>query len=664
MNKKIQSLYRDVLRLSLALPVLFTLISLFFDKKLAITGAAGTLLYLGWLLITERHRREGVDKVLETASFRADTALNRTLQGFPMPMAAFILSDGAVTWANEDFWQLCAAEERRAEMHISELLPDLPLRWLEEGQDRMPELLELNGKKFAVYGNPVRHSRKDKDAEESAVLYFQDVTDYEHIAREYDSSRPVAMVTVVDNYEELLKPLSDRQKIEMRGKLDDIMDKWCAGRGGIMRRFDRDRYFFIFERRHLSEITENRFTLLDEIQQAVSTGGIRATASIGVGIDGESLEETFSFAALAAEMALSRGGDQAVVKNRFGFEFFGGRGDEVENQSKVRTRVMADALSHLLSDASHIYIMGHRYADLDTVGAAAGLCCIARKLGKSAHIVLGDGPNASVRLLDSLCSLPEYGETLMSPQEAILEADKDTLLIVVDTNRPEQVEDRSLLESCNRVAIVDHHRRAATYIENPVLFFYEPSASSACELTAELMSELLEPGDILSEEADAVLSGIVMDTKNFTIRTGERTFAAAAYLRRSGADTTRVKMLLQNGMEETLARYEILRSTRLYKGMAIAAPKEPQNRVVASQAADELLNIHDVTASVVIYPTAAGGVDLSARSIGSINVQVLLEELGGGGNKSAAGAQMKDISLPDAVNRLFAAIDHYMETDE
>ena len=361
-------------------------------------------------------------------------------------------------------------------------------------------------------------------------------------------------------------------------------------------------------------------------------------------------------------MALSRGGDQTVIKNRFNFEFFGGRGAEIETRTKVKSRVMANALSELFRTSVQIMIMGHKFGDMDCVGAAAGICCIARKMGCRAHIVIDEKHNGAESLIKKLKSAEEYADTFISPQEAIMRADRGTLLVVVDTNRPEQVEDLSLLMACNRVAVIDHHRRAASYIQNAALTFLEPYASSVCELVCELVQELVEQSDILKIEADALLSGIVMDTKNFTMRTGERTFDAAAFLNRAGADTIAVKKILQNDMDDTVARYKILQKVKRYReSIAVAVIEEPQDRIVAAQAADEMLNITGIQASIVIYPTENGGVIISARSIGDVNVQLLLEELGGGGNKSAAGAQIEKISLRDAVNKLFAAIDDYFE---
>ena len=323
---------------------------------------------------------------------------------------------------------------------------------------------------------------------------------------------------------------------------------------------------------------------------------------------------------------------------------------------------MANALAELVADSSRVFVMGHKYADLDAVGADAAVCCIARKKGKICKIVIDPEKNASKLLIERLKAEPEYKNAFITPQEAMLSADGRSLLVVVDTNRPEQVEDPNFLAAMNRVAVIDHHRRAATYIQNAALTFYEPYASSVCELLSEVLQEVCESEDILRCEAEAMLAGIVLDTKNFAIRTGERTFEAAAFLRRCGADTVEVKKLLQNDMADTVARYRILQNAQLYRGnIAVAAPEEPQDRVIIAQAADELLNISGVEVSFVVSPTADGGANISARSIGDINVQVIMEKLGGGGNRSAAACQISDTTLRDAVNALFAAIDEYLD---
>ena len=652
------------IRLCLVLMVIFTAAMFFFNRTLAYIEGGVTVILAAWSISYTRARKKEMQAFVENLTYNTESATNNTLIHFPLPMAVFRLNDSGIVWGNQQFWEMCGRTSPGIGTTLSSLVPEFNSKWLLEGKTRMAELLEVGGKKYEVNGNMVRAGESEETYEFMGMTYWVDVTEYDAFKQEYLATRPVVMIILVDNYDELMKPLTDRQRTELRSQLDIGVEKWCEGRDGILRRVDRDRYIYIFEQRYLDEIVKNRFTLVEEMHSIVNLRGIHATVSMGVGMDGSSYEESYSFASLAEDMALSRGGDQAVVKNKFNFEFYGGRGAEVETRTKVKSRVMANSLSRLMQDASQVFIMGHRYADLDAVGAAVGVRCIARHFHCPAHIVIDPEKNAVASLLTELGKDNEFDGAFITAQQAILDADSHTLLVVVDTNRPEQVEDESLLTACSgRLAVIDHHRRAATYISNATLALYEPNASSACELVTEMIQELIEPTEILPPEADAVLAGIVLDTKNFTIRTGDRTFDAAAFLRRSGADTTRVKMLFQNGMEETMERYDIMKQAHVYKGIAVAAAEETHNRIVAAQAADELLNISGVMASAVLYPTADGGVAVSARSIGDVNVQVLLESLGGGGNRSAAGAQIADISLHDAVDKLCAAIDEYRATD-
>ena len=380
-----------------------------------------------------------------------------------------------------------------------------------------------------------------------------------------------------------------------------------------------------------------------------------------MGKDGASYQELMQFANLSIEMALSRGGDQAVVRNQFTFEFYGGRSKETEKRTKVKSRVMANALSSLIADSSRLFIMGHKVPDNDCAGAAAGVCAIARKKGVPAHIIRESGSPPAKVLLDKLGHLTEYQDCFLSTQEALLMADKRSLVVVVDTNRPEQVQSLELLESCNRVAVIDHHRRAATYIEGAALNYHEPYASSASELVTELLQYIADPTDLTRVEAEALLAGIVLDTKNFTMRTGGRTFEAAAFLRRAGADTAEVKKLFQNDLKGTIAKYSIIQNARLYRDkIAVAVVDHTVSRITAAQAADELLNIIGIDTSFVLYPDG-DRVIISARSMGDTNVQVILEKLGGGGNAAAAGGQIPDKSLEQVALELGRAIDQYLE---
>jgi len=350
-----------------------------------------------------------------------------------------------------------------------------------------------------------------------------------------------------------------------------------------------------------------------------------------------------------------------VVKDRINFHFYGGRNQEADYRSKVRSRVTANSLMELIGQSGHVFIMGHRNADLDAVGAAVGICCLCRKKGKKANIVIDLENNSSKKLIDEICTVPEYRDVFISGQDALLAADNRSILIVVDTNRPDQVEFKPLLESISKVCVVDHHRRAADYISPVVVNLHEPYASSASELVTEILLYAVEKKDVLPVEAKSLLAGICLDTKFFNVRTGERTFEAAAALRRMVADTTEVKRLMQNDFQDTIDKYEIIKTAQQYRGeIAIAPLLTPTTRVLAAQAADELLNISGITASFVMYPDN-GQVIISARSIGKANVQVILEPLGGGGNTATAGAQVKGGDVQEVLRRLVESIDKYYE---
>lgn len=667
LNKKLQRLIEPSGRLYLFVLVAFAAAALLLGQYVlaAAEGAVLLLLIISSLFIGRRRRRELMEYI-ESVTYDADTAKNNTLLNFPLPMAVFSFNDLRVIWANQIFFNMCGVSGSRFEARLDTLVPAFSAKWLLEGKTQSPDLLSINGRKYQIHGNIIRPGEEQEDSAGGhgfmGIAYWVDVTEYDDVRIKYEDTRPVICVMLIDNYDELIRNQPERVKNDLRDAVEDIISQYWEGRDAIVRRYDRDRYLVIFEEHHLGEMRAQKFSVLEQAHSVTSPSGIHATLSLGIGHDGSGFGENWQFASLAAEMALSRGGDQVVIKNRFSFEFFGGRGSEVETRTKVKSRVMANALAELIADSSRVFVMGHKYADLDAVGADAAVCCIARKKGKLCKIVIDPEKNSSKLLIERLKSEPEYKNAFITPQEAMLLADGRSLLVVVDTNRPEQVEDSNFLAACNRVAVIDHHRRAATYIQNAALTFYEPYASSVCELLSEVLQEVVEPEDILRCEAEAMLAGIVLDTKNFTIRTGERTFEAAAFLRRCGADTTEVKKLLQNDMANTVARYRIMQNAQLYRGnIAVAAPEEPQDRVIIAQAADELLNISGVEVSFVVSPTPDGGANISARSIGDINVQVIMEKLGGGGNRSAAACQIPNTTLRDAVNSLFTAIDEYLE---
>jgi len=605
-------------------------------------------------------RQQEILNYIENIAGSMDVAAKDTMVNAPLPMVIFRPETEEIIWSNDHFLQISGERDHLFDRKITDAVPEFDPRWLMEGKSQCPVEVPLSGRRFLVFGHLVRTGEKAQRGY-LATTYWVDVTDFSQLRDQFYATRPVTAILQLDNYEEVFKGVSDNVKSAMLSDINRRLDEWCAPTEGLLCRYDRDHYLFVFEERFLDGFLEKKFDVLDQIHEVVNPSGLPATLSIGVGRDADTLSGLFQYASLAVEMALSRGGDQAVVKNRFNFEFYGGRAKETERHNKVKSRVMANAFSELVGDASQVFIMGHSFPDLDCIGPAAGVVAIARKRGVPAHIVRDPSPNPADELVRQLSALPEYERVFLSPSDAIVSADASSLLVVVDTNRPEQVLSPDLLESVNKVAIIDHHRRAASYIEGAALSFHEPYASSASELTTELLQYILEPSDLLRGEAEALMAGIVLDSKNFTMRTGARTFDAAAFLRRAGADTTEVRRFFKSDLQQTATRYEIMKEAKMYRGdMAVSVLPHPVDRVAAAQAADELLSVAGVQASFVLFPDG-DRVILSARSLGDTNVQVILEALGGGGNAAVAGAQITGKSVEQVQDELLHAIDKYCE---
>ena len=659
LNRKISKLLQPSVQLYFVILILFALASALFSIPLAVLEAV-VVLILGLYTRTSGHkRRREITKYIENITGNVDVATKDTMVNSPLPMVIFRPESDDIIWTNDRFLRLTGDREHLFDAKLSSVVPGFDTRWLLEGKNECPDHVSFCGRRFVVYGHLVRTG--DKGGGFLATTYWLDVTELCETRDKYLASRPVMAVLLLDNYEDLMKNLTENERSAIYSEINARLDAWVADTHGMLRRVERDRYYYIFEEQYLARFIEKKFDILDTIRQVSNPSGIAATFSIGVGKDGGSFQELMQFANLSIEMALSRGGDQAVVRNQFTFEFYGGRSKETEKRTKVKSRVMANALSALVSDSSCLFIMGHRSPDNDCIGAAAGVFAIARKRGVPAHIIQEPGSPPSKVLTDRLMQLPEYKDCFLSSQEALLLMDNRSLVVVVDTNRPEQVQSQEVLESCNRIAVIDHHRRAATYIEGAALNYHEPYASSASELVTELLQYIADPTDLTRAEAEALLAGIVLDTKNFSMRTGGRTFEAAAFLRRAGADTAEVKKLFQNDLAGTIAKYAIIQNAKLYRDqIAIAVVDHTVGRVTAAQAADELLNIIGIDTSFVLYPDG-DRIIVSARSIGDTNVQVILEKLGGGGNAAAAGGQIQGKTLDQVAQELAQAIDQYLE---
>ena len=658
MNKRIARLLRTNITIFSLCLVLFALAAIPFDVRLAIgEGVAAVAFFL-----LGRRRSKATQQSLRQYIQRfyggMDSARSSNMLFTPLPMMVFDLATEDILWSSESFLQLTEQREGIFDAHLETVFPNISFHWLLEGKTEAPETVVWNHRTYRVFGG-VSHPEGGRSA--LATTYWMDVTDTEEMRRTLELTRPVVAILMVDNYEDLMKATPEGKRSAVRAMLEEKLSQWSAGSEGMMLRYDRDRYLFVFEEKSFSDFAAKRFDVLDAVREVVAGEGVAATLSIGVGRDADSFEALFKNASVALEMALSRGGDQAVVKDKLNFEFYGGRSKATEKRTKVKSRVMANALAELIDEAKQVYVMGHSYADMDALGAAAGVCAIVRKRGKKCRIVIDTENNAAHPMLRRLQALPEYQGAFLSGDDASLRVQPETLLVVVDTNRPGSVESEPLLDACNRVAVIDHHRRGSSYIDKMALNYHEPYASSASELVTELLQYLIEPGDLLKAESEALLAGIVLDTKNFTNRTGGRTFEAAAYLRRAGADTADVQRMFQSDLQSMISRYDIIRRAELYHGdIAIAALDQECDRVIAAKAADEMLTLQGVRASFVLY-RKDDGIYISARSLGEINVQVLVETLGGGGNSTTAGGQCSGMTVAEAKATLLRAIDKYFE---
>lgn len=616
------------------------------------------LLYLYYRQRSKRRAAE-IRKYVENLAFSVDDASKHSMVNFPLPMVILRVDTGEIVWGNDGFGEISGKKDGLFETHITDVLHGFDTRWLMEGKTVCPYDVEMGDRKYQVYGNMVRSGRSRGSAL-LATLFWVDTTDYLQLRDYVERTRPVVGLIVIDSYEELMKNKSEAEKSTLTADIDQYINDWAKPAQGIVRRLQRDRYLFIFEQHSLVDFTAAKFSILETIHQVQNSEGLSATLSIGIGKGECSLGELYQYAALGIDMALSRGGDQAVVKSKNAFEFYGGRSKELEKRTKVKSRVMANALMQLIKDSSQVFVMGHKYSDLDSIGACAGLVAAVRKAGRPAYIIVNDQATSAKELIDRLKKTPQYEGVFISQEDAIVKADAGSLCVVCDTTRPDMVEAPDLLDAVERVAVVDHHRRAAQYIEHAAISLHETYASSACELVAELLQYVVNHSDILKVEADAMLAGIFLDTKGFTVKTGVRTFEASAFLRQVGADTVEVRKMFSGGLESSVKKYQIISCAKeQFPGISLSVVEEETPRATASQAADELINASDIKAAFVVYAEKGGAV-VSARSYGEVNVQVVLEKIGGGGSLTSAGAQFPDKSTEETAELLTRAIEEYL----
>ena len=644
--------------------LIFACVCAYVSVPLAIGGIALCVLMYGVYLNQERVRRHEIERYMKDLRITADDAVHSTIVRLPMPALVAAASTGEILWANDQFGLAtghtnCALNEK-----LNDLTPNFPVSWLLEGKGRHPGEVRIGSELFWVFGNLVTSGgANSKDS--MMMLYFIPCTELVQLRESYANSRPVVAIITVDNYDELIKALDDAEKSKMLAEIDKRLSAWVSPAQAVMRKYDRDRYIFVSDSASFDKFLNGKFSILEDVHEVQSRSGLSATLSIGIGRDGDTYEECQRFAGIAMDMALSRGGDQAVVKTKYNFEFFDGMGKEIEKRNKVKSRIVAGALVQLIKDSSQVMIMGHTNSDMDAIGAAVGMACAVRAREKTVHVVVNRERTMALGLIEKMEALPEYEGVFISPEDAMVLCDYNTLLIVVDTNRPDYVESRPLLESINKVAVVDHHRRAASYIENFALNLHEPYASSASELVSEMLQYMVLTSEILKAEAEALLAGIYLDTKGFSVKAGVRAFEAAAYLRRAGAEMNEVTALFQTTFDEYMTQSKIIANARdCGSGIVLATTEEEGvTRVDAAKAADSLLSIAGVNASIVAFRDGEG-VTVSARSPGKVNVQILMEHLGGGGNNSSAGAQLMHTTVDEAEAMVAEAVQLYLSDNE
>lgn len=591
--------------------------------------------------------RLGVKKLLSGDLDKTGTPAAVRHLAVPVVAAA----DGRVVWYNEAFLRDVLEEQDAAGAPLSRVLPGLDAERCMEASGCW---FSLGEQKYTVHGVFGGHGSSP------AVFYLFEDTELKWKAAEYEATRPAVMHVVMDTYDELKRDLRPADLGRITGAIQDaVIDYVAAKSNGFVVRIASDRFLCVVEERHLVNMIDDRFSLLDTVRGLGAEFGI-ATLSIGVSRGADSFAAAEDSALAALDLALGRGGDQAAIKDKDGYAFYGGVSHSVEKRSRVKARIIAGSLSELILSADNVVIMGHRLSDMDCLGAAMGVLRICKTQGKPACIAI----NKNRTLAGSMVRRFEaegLGDELLAPEDVLRSVGKNTLLVVVDTHVPGLLESKELFDAIPRRVVIDHHRKMVGFIDDAIVFYHETYASSACEMVSELLPYFVQKSDpMLPVEAEALLAGIMLDTRDFTVHTGVRTFEAAGYLRRMGAQTASVKQLFAGTLDAYTYKARIVTVAQIYRGCAVAFSKDlPESmRVVIPQAANDLLGIEGVQASFVGV-MMGDSVNISARSMGEINVQIIMEKLGGGGHLMMAGTQLKGVALETAQARLQKAIDEY-----
>ena len=618
------------------------------------------LIYYNHKIISKRNLQWV--EYIETLSMDMDKTAKQTLIDFPLPLC-ILNNTGNLTWYNGKFSKLVKQNDM-IEKPIDEVVPSIMLdNFTKSDTTNMQTHTQIGNKIFDIKYNIIENENHEK----SFALYFFDVTEFNELKTAYEMVKPVIINLQVDSFDEVLDSASEDVRPIIEAEVERTIKLWANKHSGAFRKITKDKYLAFMDEKALRDLEADKFSILDEIRKIDHGNSLPLTLSIGAASMASDLSSTYKNSITSLDLALGRGGDQAVIRRDERSIFYGGRSKAVEKKTRVKARIIAHALRDLINESESVIIMGHHNPDLDSIGSAIGMYGICKMLSKKAHIVL-DHPNSSIDVLyDRLKANDNFKNMFMAKEEALRVMTPSTLLIVVDTHRPSFTEHPALLDISERIVLIDHHRRGVEFIDKAVLVYHETYASSASEMVTELIQYVKDRPYIDTLIAESLLSGITLDTKNFTFKTGVRTFEAAAFLRKFGADTIAVKQLFQGDLDSFLVKAEGIKNAKILGG-SIAITSCPENlenpSLIAAQIADELLNIRGVKASFTVAKRSDGLVFISARSLSDVNVHMLMEKLGGGGHIDTAGAQLKDVSTEEAVEKVEELIMEFLKEEE
>ena len=608
-------------------------------------------------------RKKEWNRYIETLSLDIDETTKKAIMNLPIPLC-ILEFDGNISWYNKKFYDMTQSPDLLGE-NIDNIIKNINLRKVLNENKEMYTEVSYKDREYTVVYNVIKNEQ-NKQVKYLMMLYWIDKTEYLALTQKYEEEKNIIMLIQVDGYDEVLKSANEEKRSLISVELERILSGLEISLQAAVKRTSKDKYIVITNQKGLSKLQENKFTILDTIRDIDYGNTLPVTISIGVGRDGDSIYENIKLAAGALDLALGRGGDQAIVKTKDKFEFYGGKSKAVEKTTKVKSRLIGHALKEIVSQSKTIYIMGHKYPDLDAMGAAVGIFDICKSLKKETYIVL-DTVNESIdEFVSRLNKCEYYKDLFISKEDAIRNCTRDTLVVVVDTHRPSYTECEELLEISKKVAVIDHHRKGVEFIQDTVLSFHEIYVSSTCEMVTEVVQYLEDDVKINKLTAEGLLAGISLDTKFFAFKTGVRTFEAASYLKKAGADTTEVKKLFRANVEDFKTKADIIGNTRIIDNRICISYSKTQSEninVVIAQAADELLTVKKIEASFVLGEKD-NTIFISARSLGKINVHVLMEKLGGGGHMDIAGAQMEGVSIKEAYEKVNEIIEQYLREED